>query len=73
MLPPQLAGGSAGTSHQLAEHSVPALCQNCCLSPGESSSNGNVKWVNKEISENRAGRRMPEDISERDITGHLEE
>lgn len=74
--------GAASTAHgglcwhlapQLAEHSVPASCQHCCLSPGESSSNCNVKWVNKEMSENRAGRRMPEDISEQDNTGHLEE
>jgi len=31
--PPSLAGGSAAISHQLAEPSLPASCQNVCLRP----------------------------------------
>lgn len=77
MPPPLLPAASQGAllasctswpSAHCLHHANTAAC-----SPRESFYNSSVKWLNAEVSEKRAGRRMPEDTSEGDITGHLEE
>lgn len=73
LLPPALQGAllasrTSWPSAYCLHHANTAAC-----GPGESFYNSSVKWLNKEASEKRAGRKITEDTSERDITGHLEE
>lgn len=73
LLPPALQGALlASRTSWLSAHCLHRANTAAC-GPGESFYNRSVKWLNKEVSGKRARRRMPEDTSERDITGHLEE